>query len=46
MNNVDEVIKWLAVEFKYVDELKDNIGHAKKHLEKLMLIQNNLQQSL
>ncbi|MBT3836331.1 hypothetical protein HOD05_04735 [Candidatus Woesearchaeota archaeon] len=46
MSSVDEVIQWLAVEFKYVDELKDNIGHAKKHLEKLMLVQNNLQQSL
>ena len=46
MSSVDEVIQWLAVEFKYVDELKDNIGHAKKHLEKLMLVQNNLQHSL
>ncbi|NQV90916.1 hypothetical protein HQ489_00415 [Candidatus Woesearchaeota archaeon] len=40
MNNI---LKWLAVEFKYVGELKENIAHAKEHLINLKKVESEIQ---
>ncbi|PIN87613.1 hypothetical protein COV12_02835 [Candidatus Woesearchaeota archaeon CG10_big_fil_rev_8_21_14_0_10_32_24] len=39
---MNKTLTWLSVEFKYVDELKDNINLVRKQLDDLLTIQKHL----